>query len=162
MTFIFYMLSFLAVYGSLNAVLRKNSVTCALHLALSMVALAGLFFRMGAQFIAGVQLVVYAGAVMVLFVMVIMLFDTKTEKETFHLSKLTAKACFCIVTLGLLSGVISSSVGFINKVVIPEVVPARSLAFNLFSNYVFLFEWLGLLLLIIAVGVVVLSKGGQE
>lgn len=158
----FYVLATLSVYGALQSVLRKNPVTCALHLALSMVALSGLFFYMGAHFIAGVQLVVYAGAVMVLFVIVIMLFDTSKivfHKETFLY---LGKAILCIATVGLLSGVISSSIGFLNKVILPEVIPTKSIAFALFSNYLFLFEWMGLLLLIVAVGVVILSKGKEN
>ena len=164
MTVMFYILSFLTVYGALNAVLRKNLVTCALHLAVSMVALSGLFFQMGAYFIAGVQLVIYAGAVMVLFVMVIMLFDVQQKEDCFYEKKTLSigKGALCIIVLGLLSGVVSSGIGFLNKVVIPETVPTKSLAFTLFSKYVFVFEWLGLLLLIIAVGVVILSKGEEN
>ena len=158
----FYLLSILAVFGALGAVLRKNPIIGAMHLALAMTALAGLYFSLGARFVAAVQLAVYAGAVMVLFVMVIMLFS---EEALFKEEKTAsaAKAVLCMILFGLLSGVMSSSVGFLNKAASPEVISTQSLAFTLFSKYVFLFEWLGFLLLIIAVGVVVLSKGrGQD
>ena len=160
----FYVLSLLAVYGALQAVLRTNPVTCALHLALAMTALSGLFFKLGAHFIAGVQLAVYAGAVMVLFVMVIMLFDSSSAKsEAFKINNFDFfKAVLCAVGFGILSGTAPHSIGVVNKLVLPEAVSTKSLAGLLFSEYVFLFEWLGLLLLIIAVGVVVLSRGGDK
>ena len=164
--FVFYFLSFLAIYGVLNTLLRKNVVSCAIHLALSMIALAGLFFQLGARFIAGVQLVVYAGAVMVLFVMVLMLFDSKKEESFFPFSRFQLsnflKAVLCTVMFGLISGNIPHSIGSLNSVIEPQVTKTRDLSLLLFSKYVFLFEWLGLLLLIVAVGVVVLSRGEKD
>ena len=160
----FYLLSMLVIYGAIQAVLRKSPVTCALHLALAMTALSGLFFKLGAHFIAGVQLAVYAGAVMVLFVMVIMLFDSSGAKnEDFKINNIDfLKAVLCSAGFGVLSGTAPHSIGVVNKLTLPEPVATKSLAAILFSDYVFLFEWLGLLLLIIAVGVVVLSRGGEE
>lgn len=160
---IFYILSTLAVYGAINTVIRKNLVTCALHLVVSMISLSGLFFHLGAHFIAGVQLVVYAGAVMVLFVMVIMLFDDSIEKESTSKLDLKArlvglKALLCVSIFGLLTGIIPHSVGDLNKLIAPDIVQTKSIAHVLFTQYIFVFEWLGLLLLIIAVGVVVLTR----
>lgn len=156
--FLFYTLSFLALYGALNTIFRKNPITCAMHLALTMVALAGLFFNIGAYFIAGVQLVVYAGAVMVLFVMVVMLFDNKQTSETKDNKHMAVKVFISVFMLGILSGVIPHSTGFTNKIVAPEVTPTKSLATLLFSDYVLFFEWIGVLLMIVAVGVVLLSR----
>ena len=160
--FLFYTLSLMALYGALNTIFRKNPITCALHLALTMVSLAGLFFNIGAYFIAGVQLVVYAGAVMVLFVMVVMLFDDKKTSEPKEHKHLSAKVFISVFMLGLLSGVIPHSTGLTNKIITPEVVPTKSLASLLFSNYVLFFEWIGVLLLIVAVGVVLLSRSGDS
>ncbi len=156
--FLFYVLSFLALYGALNTIFRKNPITCALHLALTMVALAGLFFNLGAYFVAGVQLVVYAGAVMVLFVMVVMLFDNKKNSEPKEHRHLAAKVFISVFMLGVLSGVIPHSTGFTNNIVTPEVTPTKSLATLLFTDYVLFFEWIGVLLMIVAVGVVLLSR----
>ncbi len=165
MTFTFYFLSTLILYGAMGTVFKKNPIACALHLALTMIALAGLFFQLGAQFIAGVQLVVYAGAVMVLFVLVVMLFDnTQKQKEDSVLKTpfLALKTFICVFILGLLSGVIPHSVGTMTKIVSPRVTSTQELAYILFSDYVFLFEWLGLLLLVIAVGIVLLSRSKGE
>ena len=158
---IFYFLSALVIYGALGTVFRKNPLTSALHLALTMIGLAGLFFQMGAHFIAGVQLVVYAGAVMVLFVMVIMLFDSQkkpaqTEKKPHNF--LSLKVFLSVFIFGLLSGIVPHSSSPWNKIVSPEETSTMSLAKLLFSDYTFLFEWLGVLLLIVAVGTVLLSR----
>lgn len=160
-TFIFYVLSTLILYGGVNTVLRRNPVTCALHLAISMLSLAGLFFHLGAHFIAGVQIVVYAGAVTVLFIMVIMLFDDSdlNKKEvSSHLSLLGLKSLVSICFLGLLLGIIPHSVGELSTLSVPHIVSTKSIAYILFDQYILLFEWVGVLLLIIAVGVVVLSR----
>lgn len=159
-TFIFYFLSVIVIYGAINTVVRKNPVTSALHLSLTMIALAGFFFHLGARFIAGVQIAVYSGAVMVLFVMVIMLFDTKSFNEFSAPEKLSnfLKLVSSASVLGLLAGIIPHSVGLTNKIQSPEVTSTKLLAYHLFSKYVFIFEWLGLLLLVIAVGVVVLTR----
>ena len=159
--FLFYTLSLLALYGAVSTVFRKNPITCALHLALTMAALAGLFFNIGAYFIAGVQLVVYAGAVMVLFVMVVMLFDDKKTSESKAHTYLPIKIFISVFMFGVLSGVIPHSTGLTHKIVTPEVTSTKSLASVLFSDYVLFFEWIGVLLLIVAVGVVLLNRSGD-
>ncbi len=160
-SFLFYTLSFLALYGAFNTVFRKNPITCALHLALTMVSLAGLFFNIGAYFIAGVQLVVYAGAVMVLFVMVMMLFDSKKTSEPKKHQHLFVKSFISVFMMGILSGVVPHSTGFTNNITAPEAVSTKSLAVLLFSDYVLFFEWIGLLLMITAVGVVLLNRSEE-
>ena len=76
---LFYFLGGLSLFGALGVVLAANPIYASLFLVLSMVSISGIFFSLGAYFVAGVQLLVYAGAVMVLFVMVIMIFDLKKE-----------------------------------------------------------------------------------
>ena len=74
---IFYVFSALAIFAALGVLLHPNPVLSVLHLIASMLGVSGLFFMLGAQFIAAVQIMVYAGAVFVLFLMVIMLFNLK-------------------------------------------------------------------------------------
>ena len=76
-----YLFSALLLVAALKMVFSKNPAYAALYLALCMGLLAGVFFVMGEPFLAGLQLLIYAGAVMVLFVMVLMLFDFSTEPE---------------------------------------------------------------------------------
>ncbi len=79
---IFFLLAALAVLGALSLILQKHPIHSALSLIVVMVALAGLYLLMGAEFVAAVQIIVYGGAIMVLFVFVIMLLNAGEEEHT--------------------------------------------------------------------------------
>lgn len=126
-----------------------------------MILLAGLFFLMSAPFLAGLQLIIYAGAVMVLFVMVLMLFNLKNELFVFFKKRAWIWTVFLF---GLCSGLISL-MAFSSP---PRENPSYSflegkqIALKLFTEYLLIFEMIGLLLLVIAIGVVVLSRLDKE
>src|SRR3989440_3417681 len=84
---IFYVLAALCVLGALSLIFQRHPIHSALSLIVVMVALAGLYLLMGAEFVAAVQIIVYGGAIMVLFVFVIMLLNA-TEEEHTDFSKL--------------------------------------------------------------------------
>ena len=172
-TMLFWFLSAVVVIPALAVILLSNPVYSALSLVMTMVGVAAVFATLNAYFLAGVQLIVYTGAVMVLFVMVLMLFDLKHEISAFTRGKFTG--AIKIATVGLLSGLV---VGAIVKTVdlfgaMGEKTPdkiqtpmeaTKNLGNLLFTKYVFGFEALGVLLLVIAVGTVALSrsKGGTH
>ncbi len=158
MDILFFVLSAVVLYGAFQVVTHTHLVVCALHLAGSMLALAGLFFILGAQFIAAVQVLVYAGAVMVLFVMVVMLFNLKESNQQLFSSWVGLKAAIVFLFTGLVAGVFPASMYVLYPVTIKEVSPASTvtLAKLLFSEYLFAFECVGVLLLVIAVGAAVL------
>src|SRR3954466_16067870 len=85
-TFFFYFLSALAILSALATVTRRNPVHSALSLIMTLLAIAGLYLMLYAPFIAGVQIVLYAGGIMVLFLFVIMLVTTEqaTHEERFN------------------------------------------------------------------------------
>ncbi|MBN8247904.1 MAG: NADH-quinone oxidoreductase subunit J [Verrucomicrobia bacterium] len=138
--------------------LSRNPVTSAMFLVLTIVSLAGLYTLLHAFFLAAVQILVYAGAVMVLFLFVIMLLDLKEEERR----KIRG------ITLGL--GALSVAV--IAGILIRAVVAAEPLAGarplldggtkelgrSLFTLYLLPFEVMSLLLLVGMVGVILLSK----
>lgn len=173
--FLFWFLAFVTVVSALSVVLMANPIFSALSLAMTMVSVAGLFVTLNAYFLAGVQLIVYAGAVMVLFVMVLMLFDLKHELQAFTRGKTTG--AIKIASVGILSGLIvgvvtlgvslvtkpNSAVNGLSEVKIVDDT-TRSLSEALFLKNIFGFEALGVLLLVIAVGTVALSrsKGGTH
>ncbi len=171
-SFLFWLLSIVTFLSALGVLLLANPIYCALSLVMTMVGIAGLFVTLGAFFIAGVQLIVYAGAVMVLFVMVIMLFDLKNELQAFSRGKFAGALKIASVGMlaGLIVGAIQYSVGAleIKTPVDAEIAFApdntKTLGKLLFSNYLFGFEALGVLLLVVAVGSVALarSKGGTH
>src|SRR4051812_17094139 len=100
--YIFYFLALLTVMSALGVLLMSNPLFSALCLALSMLSIAFTFVTLDAWFLAGVQLIVYAGAVMVLFVMVIMLFNLSEEKQAF--SRGTVSGFFKLASAGVLLG----------------------------------------------------------
>ena len=94
---IFLVLAALAVAGAVSLILQRHPIHSALSLIVVMVALAGLYLLQGAEFVAAVQIIVYGGAIMVLFVFVIMLLNAGEEERT-NLSRL---ARFVGVPLGV-------------------------------------------------------------
>ncbi len=169
-SFIFWMLAAVTLCSGLAVVLVANPIYSALCLAMTMVGVSALFATLGAYFIAGVQMIVYAGAVLVLFVMVLMLFDLKTELGTFSRGKISGllKIATVGVLAGFLAGVFSMSSELAGKSesagALAGTEASKTLGGLLFTKYILGFEALGVLLLVIAIGVVGLarSKGGTH
>ncbi len=82
MMVLFFALAAIAVAGAVSLIIQKEPIHSALSLIIVMVALAGLYLLLGAEFISAVQIIVYAGAIMVLFVFVIMLLNAGNEERT--------------------------------------------------------------------------------
>jgi NADH-quinone oxidoreductase subunit J len=159
---LFYVLAALTlIFGALVVAnpFSRNPVTSAMFLVLTIISMAGLFVLLNAFFLAAVQVLVYAGAVMVLFLFVIMLLDLKEEER--RKIKLT----------GLIAGL--ASVGAIVVIFVQslfatkpgENLPAptavgdtAALGKMLFTNYLLPFEIVSILLLVAMVGVILLSK----
>lgn len=167
--FLFWFLAIATVLGGLTVITVSNPIYAALALAFTMVGVAAVFVTLEAYFVAGVQLIVYAGAVMVLFVMVLMLFDLKHEVEAF--AKGLISGSLKLLSAGVLAGLLAGAILYSSKSQAPAVEaaqatvdPSKALGFRLFTQHIFAFEALGVLLLIIAVGAVALSrsKGGTH
>lgn len=164
----FYTLALFILYFAYKTITVPNPVHAALYLVLTMMGVAATFFSLGAEFIAGVQLIVYAGAVMVLFVMVLMLFDLKAELKSFSRGLFVGaiKVMSAALLAGMALGAIKSSIDPAGMEPTPDV-PAnatRQIGMILYTQYLFAFEILGVLLLVVAVGVVAVSrvKGGTH
>lgn len=164
----FYSLALFLIFFAYRTITVTNPVHSALYLVLTMIGLAAVFFNLGAQFIAGVQMIVYAGAVMVLFVMVLMLFDLKAEIRAFSRGLFSGalKVISSALLAGLALGAANSSVGILDSAEKPPLGPdvTRQLGILLYTKYLYAFEVLGVLLLVVAVGVVAVSriKGGTH
>lgn len=172
-SFLFWFLAIVTLVSGLGVILLSNPIYSALSLAMTMVGISALFVTLNAYFIAGVQLIVYAGAVMVLFTMVIMLFDLKHDLQAFTRGRFTGLIKIASVGLlaGLVVGAIAMSVGLLSEKTTDNPVTVgtgmettKALGHILFTKYIFGFEALGVLLLVIAVGAVALSrsKGGTH
>lgn len=170
--FLFWFLAFVTLVSAASVILMTNPIYSALSLAMTMIGVAAVFITLNAYFLAGVQLIVYAGAVMVLFVMVLMLFDLKHELQAFTRGRITGG--IKIASVGILSGLIvgaitmglkiASSATSSSDVTKVTTDTTRALAENLFIKNIFGFEALGVMLLVVAVGAVALSrsKGGTH
>jgi NADH-quinone oxidoreductase subunit J len=153
---LFYVFAFLTVLSALLVVVNKNAVTAAMFLLLSLVGMAGLFVLLDAALLAFVLILVYAGAVVALFLFIIMLLDTQGDTKPF--SKLTVAASAiggALLVLGAFSLKARADLPA------PVATPAPTLkayAEQLFTTYLLPVQIVGFLLLIAMLGVIVLSK----
>jgi NADH-quinone oxidoreductase subunit J len=162
MIFFFYLFAALAVIGGLGVVLYKNPVTSAFSLIISFLGLAALFIQLDAYLVGILQILVYAGAVMVLFLFIIMLLDIDKEEHR----KMGGFGAFggIVVGLGFFALVIvvlwKSGVGYDQG--LPALASGPSdvhqIGNLLFSKYWFPIQMVAILLLSATVGVVVLSR----
>jgi NADH-quinone oxidoreductase subunit J len=157
---LFLIFATIAVVGGINVVLRKHPISSALWLIAVMGSLAVLYLLLGAQFIAAAQLIVYAGAVMVLFVLVIMLLNAGAERRSAasRMSRFLGVPLL-ILLLWALSYVVYRSIpqsavvkfGTYTGGTVQEVGRA------LFTTYLLPFEVTSILVLIAILGAVVLA-----
>ena len=107
---IFFVLAAMAVLGAISLIVQRHPIHSALSLIVVMVALAGLYLLMGAEFVAAVQIIVYGGAIMVLFVFVIMLLNAGVEERT-NFSKMAGFAGLplTIALMGFLAAAVARS-----------------------------------------------------
>lgn len=165
----FYTMAIFLLVFAYQTITATNPIHSALYLALTMIGLAGVFFQLDAQFIAGVQMIVYAGAVMVLFVMVLMLFDLKTELRAFSKGLFSnfLKIFSAATLVGFSLKAAKLSVSGIEEAPakpLSQYNVTKDLSMLLYTKYLFAFEVLGILLLVVAIGVVAVSriKGGTH
>ncbi len=137
----------------------RNPVTSAMFLVMTIVSLAGLFVLLHAFFLAAVQVLVYAGAVMVLFLFVIMLLDLKEEEQR-KLRKLGG--LLGLVTVGVVYVLLTRALGTLSSnpgAASPQLEGSTAtLGRVLFTDYLLPFEVLSVLLLVAMVGVILLSR----
>ncbi len=160
-TFFFYLLSGLAILGGILVITRKNPVHSALALILTLLAVAGLYLMLYAPFVAGVQIILYAGGIMVLFLFVIMLvnIDKSAKEEQYNKIWLLGLAV-AIALGGLFVGVfVKGRSSFSAQLApLPEQSNTQQIGQLLYGNYVFAFEIASLLLLVAIIGAVVMAK----
>lgn len=157
--YIFYFLSFLAILSALMVVISKNPVHSVLYLIITFFAIAGHYVLLNAQFLAAVHIIVYAGAIMVLFLYVIMMLNLNAEVEP-HKSSLqkvaatVAGGILMIVLVGALKNVSPSATSVVNN----EAGLIKNLGHTLFNEFALPFEVSSVLFLAAMVGAVMLGK----
>jgi len=159
-TILFYILAAVAVISALFVITRRNPIASALMLVVCFLATAGIFAMLDATFIAVIQVLLYAGAIMVLFIFVIMLIHTdpaELKRRTITFGKIMGAAA--AVYLAIVLGIAAWRPPFIEAPSAGEsFVAPITIGRELLTQYVLPFEVLSVLLLIAIVGAVVLAK----
>ena len=157
---IFFVLAGLAVLGALSLVLQKHPIHSALSLIVVMVCLAGLYLLMGAEFVAAVQIIVYGGAIMVLFIFVIMLLNAGEEERTdfSKIAKFAGLPLALALTASIAAGVAKSGANVAGSG--QQVIPGATgqISSMLFKEFVYPFELTSFLILVAIMGALVLAQ----
>jgi NADH-quinone oxidoreductase subunit J len=158
--YLFYFLSFIAIFCALKVVISKNPVHSVLYLILTFFAIGCHYLILNAQFLAAVHIIVYAGAIMVLFLYVIMMLNLNKESEPHKSTMLKLAAT---ITGGLLLVVIVGALKGSEKILITsspnnEIGLIKNLGQVLFKEYLLPFEVSSILFLSAMVGAVMLGK----
>ena len=164
--FFFYVFSAIAVASAFMVVAAKNPVHSVLFLILTFVNAAGLFLMMGAEFLAMILVVVYVGAVAVLFLFVVMMLDVDfAELRQGFLNYLPVGglvAIIFLIELVLVVGTWATGSGTVKQA--PAAQPGDLIVSNtealgrvLYTQYVFFFQAAGLVLLVAMIGAIVLT-----
>ena len=157
---LFYFLSFFGVLCALLVVLSKNPVHSVLYLVLTFFSIAGHYLLLKAEFLAVVHIIVYAGAIMVLFLYVIMMLNLNHEAEPHksNLLKVAAAICAGLLLLVLVAGLKGVDAMPAQTAQDNGIGLIRNLGKVLFKDYLLPFEVTSILLLAAMVGAVMLGK----
>ena len=160
--FLFFLFAGLAVLGAVSLILMRHPIHSALSLIVVMVALACLYLLIGAEFIAALQIIVYAGAIMVLFVFVIMLLNAGEEERTnlSRMARYVGVPLAVLLTAGLAYWMVRA-VGehdWLQKAPPAAHDLTNGLALRLFLEFVMPFELTAILILVAMLGAVVLAR----
>ena len=155
----FYFLSFLAILAAVMVVLSRNPIHSVLYLILTFFAIGGHYILLNAQFLAIVHIIVYAGAIMVLFLFVIMFLNLNKDSEPkkSFLAKISATIASGLLFL-VMVGTIKSYYMNISKEADSQIGLVSNLGKVLFDEYMLPFEISSVLFLSAMIGAVILGK----
>lgn len=160
--FFFYLLSGLALLSGLLVITRKNPVHSALALIVTLLSLAGLYLMLYAPFVAGVQIILYVGGIMVLFLFVIMLVNIERTMHEHRFNKQVHIATIAALIMGgLFVGVYYRGSDLLQQQIVlalPENSNTQQVGNMLYGSYMLPFEVASVLLLVAIVGAVVMAK----
>lgn len=162
---LFYFLSFLALLGAVMVVFSKNPVHSVLYLILTFFSLSGHYVLLNAQFLAAVNIIVYAGAIMVLFLFVIMFLNMKgKESESMapilgRLAAVVAGGLLLVIMAGVVHSTEQAAEQSVNLVGYQSTTGlVESLGMVLFTDYLVPFELASVLFMVAIVGAVLIGK----
>src|SRR5262245_54873789 len=160
----FYFFALLVLGGGVLTITRRNAIHAAVCLIVSLIGVAGLYLIQNAEFLFAVQIILYIGGIMVLFLFVIMLvnLDEQAKERQFNGQWWIALACVVVVGAQVFYFIRKGASAFQLAPAPPDAAPAagntEQIADALFSNYLLPFEIASVLLLVAVVGSVVMAK----
>ena len=166
MLIIFYIFAALSILGGLGVLFLKNPIHCALSLVGTFFCLGAIYVMLNAEFVAVIQVLVYAGAIMVLFLFVLMLLSSK-DTEQYANKWPIGKILAALLSLGIFVQIASlftagelqlGPKGAYPLEVIEEVGSIALIGRLLFTDYILSFEIIAVLLLVAVIGAVVIAK----
>lgn len=174
---LFYIFAAITLISALLMVLSPNAVNGAICMIISFVGTAAMFVLLEAYFLAIIQILVYAGAVMVLFLFIIMLLDVDKDGSSYLKDKMTLAGSimgFALLTVLIFAAFVGG--GHLPETALPAVMDnptgqgdgipfttsAKSFGYSLFTKYMLPFQVTGFLLLAAMIGVIVVSKKHNE
>jgi len=162
--FVFYAFSISTILGGLMTVISRNPVHSVLWLILSFLSAAGLFVLLGAEFVAMLLMIVYIGAVAVLFLFVVMMLDVDFAELKAEMARYMPLALLIgvvlLMQLAMALGVWNFSDGYAERLAAPiasDVQNTAGLGQLIYDKYIALFQLAGLILLVAMIGAIVLT-----
>ena len=164
MAFLFYLLSGIALLSALMVVLSKNPINSVIYLIVCFLSIAGHYILLNAQFLAVVHIIVYTGAIMVVFLFVIMLLNLNKTNEP-HKSVLTK--FMAVISGGMLFLVLIAAAKGVNDMIVTKEFDANiglvaNLGKVLYTDYMIPFEASSVLFLSAMIGAVMLGKKDKK
>ncbi len=165
---IFYIFSFIAILSAIMVVASKNTVHSVFFLILDFISISCLFIMIGAEFLGMIMLIVYVGAVAILFLFVVMMLNVAEQKNEWFTSQKSSTH----IPIGLLISLIiffeliiviggwkykSDLVDSISIIIDPSITNTQSLGNVIYTDYIHLFQLSGMILLVAMIGAIVLT-----
>ena len=160
---LFLLFAGLCLAGAINLLLQTHPINSALSLIVVMTSLAVLYLLLGAEFLAAAQIIVYSGAIMVLFVFVVMLLNTGREERTLGSSAARAIGLPAVAAiLAVLATLILHIQGLGGAAISQGITTTEDLSRVLFHELLLPFEVTSVLILVAILGAVVLASHGNR
>ena len=168
--FFFYFFSLIAVVSAIMVTVSKNTVHSVFFLILDFISISSLFIMVGAEFLGMIMLIVYVGAVAVLFLFVVMMLNVAKQKNTWFKSSTNSAH----IPIGLLISVIiffeviiviggwKYKPELLSKVAASDITNTHSIGNVLYTEYIHLFQLSGMVLLVAMIGAIVLTFRRRE
>ena len=163
--FFFYFFSFIAVVSAIMVTVSRNTVHSVFFLILDFISISSLFIMIGAEFLGMIMLIVYVGAVAVLFLFVAMMLNVAKQENTWFKSSTNSAH----IPIGLLVGIIiffeviiviggwKYKPDLTNKITLSDITNTHSIGNVLYTDYIHLFQLSGMVLLVAMIGAIVLT-----